>query len=102
MISTAFLMVATIVAPIQYWTPTGTNSWVGDVTLVNFKDRLHVFYLYDERHHQSYGGRGGHIFKHLSSPDLQTWEEHPIAVGKDEEWEWIGTARRPSNARSTV
>ena len=91
MISTAFLMVATIVAPIQYWTPTGTNSWVGDVTLVNFKDRLHVFYLYDERHHQSYGGRGGHIFKHLSSPDLKTWEEHPTAVGKDEEWEWVGT-----------
>ena len=77
--------------PIQYWTPAGTNSWVGDVTVINFKDRLHVFFLYDERHHQSYGGRGGHIFKHLSSPDLKTWEEHPIAVGKDEAWEWVGT-----------
>ena len=78
-------------ASIQYWTPAGTNSWVGDVTLVNFRGRLHVFYLYDEHHHQAYGGKGGHVFKHLSSADLKTWEEHPVAVDKDEPWEWIGT-----------
>ena len=77
--------------PIQYWTPAGTNSWVGDVTAIRFKDRFHVFYLYDEHHHQAFGGKGGHIFKHLSSPDLKAWEEHPIAVGRDEPWEWIGT-----------
>ena len=40
----ALLTAATIASPIQYWTPAGTNSWVGDVTVVNFKDRLHVFY----------------------------------------------------------
>ena len=80
-----------IADPIQYWTPPGTNSWVGDVTVINWKDRLHVFYLYDEHHHQAYGGRGGHIFRHLSSPDLVHWASHPVAVGKDEPWEWTGT-----------
>ena len=87
----ALLTAATIAAPIQYWTPAGTNSWVGDVTVVNFRDRLHLFYLHDEHHHQAYGGKGGHVFRHLSSPDLKTWEEHPVAVAKDEPWDWIGT-----------
>ena len=76
--------------PIQYWTPAGTNSWVGDVTVCRYKDRFHVFYLY-EHHHQAYDGKGGHVFKHLSSADLKTWEEHPAALPRDEPWEWIGT-----------
>ena len=78
--------------PIQYWTPEGTNSWVGDVTAVNFKNRFHVFYLHDEHHHQAYGGKGGHYFSHLSSADLKTWVEHPVAVPRaDQPWQWTGT-----------
>ena len=85
------LALALITEPIQYWTPAGTNSWVGDVTVSCFKGRFHVFYLHDEHHHQAFGGAGGHYFCHLSSADLRTWEEHPVAVPRDEPWEWIGT-----------
>ena len=85
------LTAAPIADPIQYWTPAGTNAWVGDVTAITYKGRFHVFYLHDEHHHQAYGGAGGHYFRHLSSADLKSWEEHPVAVPRDEPWEWIGT-----------
>ena len=41
---------------------------------------LHVFYLLDRRHHGSGAGTGRHQFAHVSSPDLKTWTEHPLAV----------------------
>ena len=80
-----------VTRPIQYWTPDDWNAWVGDVVLANWKGRIHVFYLFDRRHHQSKEGRGGHYFAHLSSPDLVRWEEHPPAVLPEERWEYIGT-----------
>lgn len=80
-----------VVRPIQFWTPDAWNAWVGDVALANWKGRLHVFYLYDRRHHGSKAGRGGHYFAHLSSADLRTWEEHPAAVFPEDVREYIGT-----------
>lgn len=76
---------------IQYWTPNGHNAWVGDVAPGVFGDRLHVFDLFDRRHHASKQGAGGHCFAHLSSGDLVHWEEHPLAVPLDEWWTSIGT-----------
>ncbi|NLB68609.1 MAG: hypothetical protein GX804_02835 [Lentisphaerae bacterium] len=76
---------------IQYFTPDGHNRWVGDVVLISFKGRLHIFYLIDRRHHQSKFGMGGHYFAHLSSPNLIDWFEHPPAVDIDEQWQSLGT-----------
>ena len=76
---------------IQYWTPDDPNAWVGDAALGTFKGRLHIFYLFDRRHHGSGGGVGRHYFAHLSSLDLVTWEEHPAAVPLDVWWTTIGT-----------
>jgi hypothetical protein len=64
----------------QYWRPRGYNAFVGDVMLFFHEGRLHVFYLYDRRHHRSKWGVGAHQFAHLSSKDLVHWEEHPMAL----------------------
>ena len=76
---------------IQYWTPPGHNSWVGDVVTSFFKGRYHVFYLFDRRHHQSKFGCGAHYFEHLSTTDFKTWTEHEAATPLEAQWECIGT-----------
>lgn len=76
---------------IQYWTPAGHDAWVGDVAPCVFDGRLHVFYLFDRRHHGSKQGAGGHRFAHVSSHDLASWSEHPTAVPITEWWETLGT-----------
>jgi hypothetical protein len=78
-------------APVQYWTPPGHNSWVGDVVTIFHQGRYHVFYLYDRRHHQSKFSRGAHYFEHLSTIDFQQWTEHEAATPLEEQWECIGT-----------
>ena len=64
---------------------------MGDVAPGVFGGRLHVFYLFDRRHHGSKRGAGGHWFAHLSSADLAHWEEHPPAVPIEAWWETLGT-----------
>jgi len=81
----------TLTAPIQYWTPQGHNSWVGDVATIFFNGRYHIFYLYDRRHHQSKFGKGAHYFEHISTADFKTWIEHEAATPLEEQWECIGT-----------
>ena len=76
---------------VQYWTPDDPDAWVGDVALCAWRGRLHVFYLFDRRHHGSGGGAGRHFFAHISSADLVAWDEHPPAVPIERWWETIGT-----------
>lgn len=76
---------------LQYWTPRGHNSWVGDVATIYHEGRYHVFYLYDRRHHASKFGAGGHYFEHFSTTDFITWTEHEAATPIEEQWETIGT-----------
>ena len=80
-----------VTRPIQYWTPDGFNTWVGDVVVGVFRDRLHLFYLHDRRHHGSNDGAGAHRFEHLSTADLVHWVEHPTAVPIEQWWQTIGT-----------
>ncbi len=77
--------------PVQYWTPEGHNSWVGDVVSLYHDGTYHIFYLYDRRGHQSKLGRGGHYFEHLSTRDFINWTEHEAAVPIEEQWETFGT-----------
>lgn len=76
---------------IQYWTPRGHNSWVGDVATFFHQGRYHVFYLYDRRGHASKFGKGAHYFEHLSTTDFKTWTEHEAATPIEEQWETFGT-----------
>lgn len=76
---------------IQYYTPGGFNTWVGDVVPCYYKDRFHLFYLHDRRHHGSRRGRGAHEFWHLSSPDLKEWTDHGPVFELEELWQSVGT-----------
>lgn len=76
---------------VQYWTPSGHNSWVGDVVSIFHKDRYHIFYLYDRRGHQSKFGKGGHYFEHISTQNFKTWTIHEAAVPIEHQWETFGT-----------
>ncbi len=76
---------------IQYWTPEGHNTWIGDVATFYHNGRYHVFYLYDRRGHSSKFGRGAHYFEHLSTSDFKTWIEHKTAVPLEHQWETFGT-----------
>ncbi|MGV8879103.1 MAG: hypothetical protein ACOH2A_08745 [Sphingobacteriaceae bacterium] len=76
---------------IQYWTPQGHNTWVGDVATFYHQGRYHIFYLFDRRGHASKFGKGGHYFEHISSTDFITWTEHDSATPIEEQWETFGT-----------
>ncbi len=76
---------------IQYWTPQGHNTWVGDVATFYHQGRYHIFYLFDRRGHGSKFGKGGHYFEHLSTTDFKTWIEHDAATPIEAQWETIGT-----------
>lgn len=80
-----------ITRSIQFWTPDGHNAWVGDVVVGMFKERFHIFYLLDRRHHSSKGGTGGHYFAHLSSADLVSWDDHGKTIPNDAWWKTQGT-----------
>lgn len=47
----------------------------------------HLFYLYDRHHHRSKWGLGAHQWAHVSTADLKTWDEHPMAVQISEKYE---------------
>lgn len=76
---------------IQYWTPKGHNTWVGDVVTFYHRGRYHIFYLFDRRGHASKFGKGAHYFEHLSTTDFKTWTEHDAATPIEEQWETLGT-----------
>jgi hypothetical protein len=78
-------------AEIQYWTPPGHNTWVGDVVTFYHQGRYHIFYLFDRRGHASKFGKGAHYFEHLSTTDFKTWTEHDEATPIEHQWETFGT-----------
>ena len=76
----------------NYWRPRGYNTYAGDCMLLWDNERLHLFYLFDRRHHTSKWYLGAHQYAHFSTNDLIHWEPHPLAVPLDQPWECaIGT-----------
>ncbi|MBR5743358.1 MAG: hypothetical protein IKX85_06095 [Clostridia bacterium] len=65
------------------WKP-GDGVFVGDCMPYAEKDRYHVLYLKDRRHHKSKWGRGAHQWEHISTRDLKVWETHPMVVAIDD------------------
>ncbi|MBT8159178.1 MULTISPECIES: glycoside hydrolase family 32 protein [Arthrobacter] len=72
--------------------PRPAQGWINDPNGVSYiNGRYHVFFQYNPesaRHHRIHWG-------HVSSPDLVTWDEHPVALrpqdgGPDEYGCWTG------------
>lgn len=70
----------------QYFKPEG-EFYVGDCMPFFHEGLFHLYYLWDENHHQAKGGLGGHQWAHASSTDLVNWEYHPMAIPCTEDWE---------------
>ncbi|MEM7031394.1 MAG: LamG-like jellyroll fold domain-containing protein, partial [Chloroflexota bacterium] len=76
----------------NYWRPRGHNTYAGDCMLLWDKERLHLFFLFDRRHHTSKWNLGAHQYDHFSTVDLSQWARHPLAIPVDQPWECaIGT-----------
>lgn len=70
----------------QYFKPEGSR-FVGDCMPFFHAGRFHLFYLLDENHHAGLNGLGGHQWAHASTTDLVHWQQHPLALAVEEEWE---------------
>lgn len=77
--------------PMHLWCPEGLNTWVGDVSLGFFNGILHLFYLFDRRHHCSKFGKGGHCWGHISTKDFHTWQDDGIVLPLEQQWQSFGT-----------
>jgi hypothetical protein len=77
--------------PMHLWCPEGLNTWVGDVSLGFFNGTLHLFYLYDRRHHCSKFRKGGHFWGHLSTKDFHLWQDDGIVLPLEQQWQSFGT-----------
>lgn len=76
---------------IQFYTPFGSNTWLGDVVVCGYRERFHIFYLFDRRHHFSRHWKGAHEFWHLSTADFIDWTDHGPVVEIQAPWQTIGT-----------
>jgi beta-fructofuranosidase len=48
---------------------------------------FHLFYLRDENRHPALGGLGAHQWEHVTSSDLIHWQQHPLALSIEADWE---------------
>ncbi len=76
---------------IQFYTPFGSNTWLGDVVIHEYKGVFHLFYLFDRHHHGSRNGKGMHEFWHLSTEDFINWQDHGPVFEITEYWQSVGT-----------
>lgn len=69
----------------QYWRPQGLNVNVGDCMPFwdEAQQRFRVYYLLDRRNHGSMWGCGGHQWAQVSTADLRSWTQHPLALAID-------------------
>lgn len=67
----------------QGWKPRGHNVHVGDCMPFFHDGRFRIYYLRDRRQHASMWGCGGAQWAQISTTDLATWTEHPLALAID-------------------
>ena len=72
---------------LQYWCPRGYNTYAGDTMLLFDGLKLHLFWLFDRRHHKSKWNLGAHQYAHATTEDLAHWEHHPLAIPLTRQWE---------------
>ena len=70
----------------QYFKPKG-NLFVGDCIPFSRNGVYYYYWLLDSAHHKSLNGLGGHQWALSKSSDLKHWEQFPLVLKIDEEWE---------------
>jgi len=70
----------------QYFKPTGNLS-VGDCMPFYHDGVFSNYWLLDSLHGENLHGLGGHQWVVSSTTDLKTWQQGPIVLGIDQDWE---------------
>lgn len=78
-------------AGIQFYSPYGHNTYLGDVSVFYHDGIFHLLYLFDYNHHMNRWGGGAHVFYHMMSRDLVNWRELGAMVEITEPWQSVGT-----------
>lgn len=65
----------------------GHNTYIGDCMPFCRDGSYCFYYLFDRRHHKSKQGLGAHQWGQLTSSDLKTWIDQPLAIRVTEQWE---------------
>jgi len=76
---------------INFYTPGGYNTFVGDVSAFWHDGTFHILYLMDRHHHMNRWGGGAHPCWHVTTRDFITWEEQAPLCPITKQWESVGT-----------
>ena len=60
---------------LNYYTPYGHNTFIGDVVNFCHDGVYHLLYMPDRHHHQNRWWGGGHHFEHMITRDFIDWED---------------------------
>lgn len=92
-ISTAkyYRTVETLDKKLNFYTPYGHNTFIGDVVNFYHNGVYHLLYMPDRHHHQNRWWGGGHHFEHMITRDFIDWEDVGPIWDVTEQWQSTGT-----------
>lgn len=76
---------------LNYYTPYGHNTFIGDVVNFYHNGVYHILYMPDRHHHANRWGGGGHHFEHMITRDFINWEDVGPIWDITEQWQSTGT-----------
>lgn len=76
---------------LNYYTPYGHNTFIGDVANFYHNGVYHLLYMPDRHHHSNRWGGGGHHFEHMITRDFVEWEDVGPIWDITEQWQSTGT-----------
>lgn len=76
---------------LNFYTPYGHNTFIGDVVNFYHDGVYHLLYMPDRHHHQNRWGGGGHHFEHMITHDFIDWEDVGPIWDVTEQWQSTGT-----------
>lgn len=76
---------------LNFYTPYGHNTFIGDVVNFYHNGVYHLLYMPDRHHHANRWGAGGHHFEHMITCDFINWEDVGPIWDITEQWQSTGT-----------
>lgn len=83
--------VETLDKKLNFYTPYGHNTFIGDVVNFYHDGVYHLLYMPDRHHHGNRWGGGGHHFEHMVTRDFVDWEDVGPIWDVTEQWQSTGT-----------
>ena len=81
----------TVNKKLNFYTPHGHNTFIGDVANFYHDGVYHLLYMPDRHHHKNRWSGGGHHFEHMITRDFVNWEDVGPIWDITKQWESTGT-----------